>query len=199
MLALVYMPLALQRRLIIGLGLPLAMLAALGVTRWLSTYVSIQRARWLAALVVALSAVGTLFLLLVLTLGALSQRQQPNLPGPLYLSQDEVAGMRWLLANAPDEVVLAAPRTSMLLPGRAGVRVFYGHPYETGNALVKEAQAERFFRGQQSMEEWQELKDRYAIGYVFFGLAEHKMGPNDLLAQMEPAFHQGEVTIYRVP
>jgi hypothetical protein len=198
-LALVYMPLALQRRLIIGLGLPLAMLAALGLTRWVAARVPGQRARWLEALTVGFSVMGTLFLLLVLTLGALGQSKPPSLPGPLYLSQDEVAGMRWLLANAPDEVVLAAPRTSMLLPGRAGVRVFYGHPYETIDAPVKEAQAERFFRGQMSAEEWQELESRYSVGYVFFGPAERKMGPNELLAQMEPTFHQGEVTIYRVP
>jgi hypothetical protein len=186
-LALVYAPFALQRRFLTGLGLPLAMLAALGLSRWL--------AGRLATLAVGFSALGNLFLLLILTLGTLAGQQQPALFARLYLSKDEAAAMQWLLINAPDEVVLAAPRTGMLLPGWAGVRVFAGHPFETIDAKTKQAQAEACFRGELSPAEWQALREQYRIRYVFVGPAERALG--DGLSTLEPAFRQGDVTIYR--
>ena len=103
--------------------------------------------------------------------------------------------MQWLLVNAPDEVVLAAPRTGLLLPGWAGVRVFAGHPFETIDAKAKEAQAEAYFRGELSPAEWQALREQYHIRYVFVGPAERALG--DGLSTLEPAFRQGDVTIYR--
>jgi hypothetical protein len=187
-LVLVYVPFALQRRFLTGLGLPLAMLAALGVSRWL--------AGRLAALLVGFSALGNLFLLLILTFGTTAGRQQqPALFARLYMSQDEAAAMQWLLTNAPDEVVLAAPRTGMLLPGWAGVRVFAGHPFETIDAKAKQAQAEACFRGELSPAEWQALREQYRIRYVFVGPAERALGNG--LSTLEPIFRQGDVTIYR--
>jgi hypothetical protein len=186
-LVLVYAPFALQRRFLTGLGLPLAMLAALGVGRWLSGR--------LAALAVGFSALGNLFLLLILTLGVSAGQQQPALFARLYMSQDEAAAMQWLLANAPGEVVLAAPRTGMLLPGWAGVRAFAGHPFETIDAKAKQAEAEAYFRGGLSSAEWQALREQYHIRYVFVGPAERALG--DGLSTLEPVFRQGDVTIYR--
>jgi uncharacterized membrane protein len=186
-LVLVYAPFALQRRFLTGLGLPLAMLAALGVGRWL--------AGRLAALAVGFSALGNLFLLLILTLGASAGQQQPAVFARLYMSQDEAAAMQWLLANAPGEVVLAAPRTGMLLPGWAGVRAFAGHPFETIDAKTKQAEAEAYFRGELSPAEWQALREQYHIRYVFVGPAERALGGD--LPPLEPVFRQGDVTIYR--
>jgi hypothetical protein len=197
-LALVYVPFALQRRFLTGLGLPLAMLAALGLSRWLLPRLSESWARRLAALTVGFSAVGNLFLLMVLSLGALNRQGPPDFFARLYLSQDEVAAMQWLLVHAPDEVVLATPRTGMLLPGRAGVRVFVGHPFETIDAKTKQAQAEAFFRGEMSAGEWRALRDRYRIHYVFIGPTERALGGGPLLSELEPVFRQGEVTIYHV-
>jgi hypothetical protein len=197
-LVLICLPFALQRRLITGLGLPLAMLAGLGLTRFFIPRLPRQWARRLTTLTVGISLLGSLFLVFVLTAGALSQREESR-PGMLYLSQDEAAGMQWLLDQASGEVVLAAPRTGMFLPGQAGVRVFYGHPFETIDAPNKEAQAMAFFRGQMSADEWHRLAARYNIRYVFFGPAERAIGANRLPEGLQPVFQQGAVTVYRVP
>ncbi len=199
-LVLVYVPFALQRRFLTGLGLPLAMLAAIGLSRWLSPKLSNGRARLAGASIVGISALGSLFLLMVLTLGVLNREGQPDFFARLYLSQDEGAAMGWLLTNAQDEIVIAAPRTGMLLPGRSGVRVFTGHPFETIDAEVKDAQAEAFFRGEMPDEEWQRLKEQYRIRYVFVGPAERALGGGgDYLRGFAPVFTQGEVSIYYLP
>jgi hypothetical protein len=196
-LVLVYMPFPLQRRLLTGLGVPLSVLAGIGLNRWWLSRLTAERARLIAAATVGFSLLGNLFLLLVLSLGVLKSDRQADPFARLYLTQDEVNAMQWLLAHAQGEVVLASPRTGALLPGRAGVRVFAGHPYETINAKVKQAQAEAFFRDELSDDEWQGLQDRYHIRFVFVGPTERALGGGAYLGEMEPAFRVGEVTIYR--
>jgi len=151
-------------------------------------------------MVVGISALGNLFLLTLLTLGVLNRYSQPDLFARLYVSQDEGAAMGWLLSHAQDQVILAAPRTGMFLPGRSGVRVFAGHPFETIEAEVKQAQAEDFFRGEMSAEEWHRLGEQYNIRYVFVGPAERAFGGGgDYLRGLAPVFQQGEVSIYHLP
>jgi hypothetical protein len=199
-LVLVYLPFALQRRFLTGLGLPLAVLAAIGLNRWVLAKLEDGRARLVSVLTVCLSLIGNLFLLAVLTLGVLNRGGQADLFARLYLSQDEAAAMGWLLAHTQEEVVLAAPRTGMLLPGRAGVRVFVGHKYETVDAEGKQAQAEAFFRGDMPDDEWQRLREKYHIHYLFVGPAERALGGGaDRLRELVPAFRQGDVDIYRLP
>jgi len=196
-LLLVNLPFALQRRAITGVEVPLALLAALGLARWLMPRLPGLWARRAAGLSLGLGLSGNVFLLLVLALGAVGQQRPSELPGLLYLSRDEAAGMQWLLSHGPDQVVLAAPRTGMLLPGYAGVRVFYGHPFETIDAPLKQLQAEAFLRGQLSAGEWRDVRQRFGVSYVFLGPAERQLGADRLGAEFEPVFQQGEVTIYR--
>jgi hypothetical protein len=199
-LVLTYVPFALQRRFLTALGVPLAILAMLGLSRWLLPKLPGARARLVATLVVGVSAFGNLFLLAALTLGVLNRHSQPDLFARLYVSRDEGVAMRWLLSHAQDQVILAAPRTGMFLPGRSGVRVFAGHPFETIDAKVKQAQAEAFFRGDMPAEEWQRLGEQYHIRYVFVGPAERAFGgSSDYLQGLAPVFQQGAVSIYHLP
>ncbi|GAB4536878.1 MAG: hypothetical protein Kow0063_22880 [Anaerolineae bacterium] len=198
-LVLVYVPFALQRRFLTGLGLPLALLAAVGLARWLLPRLSPRRGRLLSIFTLVFSASGNVFLLAVLTAGALARQAQPQAFAQVYLSQDEAAAMEWLLEHGQDRVVLATTRTGMLLPGRAGVRVFVGHPFETVDFEVKQAQADAFFRGEMSAEEWREIQGQYSIDYVFVGPLEQSLGGGeDHLRGLEPAFRQGEVSIYHL-
>jgi hypothetical protein len=199
-LILVYMPFALQRRMLTGLVTPLALLATMGLSRWLLPVLSAGRARLVSVMAVGFSALGALFLLVVLTAGVLNRDRQSDLFARLYLSRDEVPAMQWLLSHAQDEIVLASPRTGMLLPGRSGVRVFVGHPFETIDAEAKEAQVEAFFRGEMLYEEWQALQEQYQIHYLFVGPAERALGDGgEQLLEIAPAYQQGDVTIYRLP
>jgi hypothetical protein len=199
-LVLAYFPFSLQRRLLTGLGLPLAILASLAVTRWLGPKLSARREHLASVLVVGISSMGALFLLAVLSVGVLNRDSQAGLFSRLYMSRDEGTAMEWLLDKAQDEVVLASPRTGMWLPGRAGVRVVMGHPFETIDAQTKEARVEAFFRCELPDDEWRQIRSAYQIRYVFVGPAERALGTGAVcLVGLVPAFKQGEVTIYRLP
>ncbi len=186
----IYAPIALQRRLLTGLGVALALLAGIGLSR-LPRYVS--------SLAVTFSWLGIGFQLFVFTAGAFGAAQGMEQPTALYISADEAAAMQWLLAHGEGAVVLAAPRTGNVLPGQAGVRSFYGHPFETIDATAKAAQAEAFFRGEMSERTWRMLRERYAVRFVFVGPYEHQLGAHRLPGDLVPVFRQGDVTVYRVP
>jgi hypothetical protein len=199
-LALVYLPFALQRRFLTGLGIPLAVLASIGVMRGLWPRLSARLQRPAVPLFLSVNLLGTLFLLGVFLLGVLNRDEQNGPFDHLYLSQDEAIAMEWLLTTAQDEVVLAAPRTGMFLPGQAGVRVVMGHPFETIDAEAKQVQAEAFFRGELPDSEWQKMRDQYQIRYVFVGPTEKALGGGgDRLSEFIPVFSQGQVTIYQIP
>jgi hypothetical protein len=195
-LLLLYVPFGLQRRLITGLHLPLAILAAVGLCRViLPRLAPAGRGRALVA-AVAVTALSNVLVVLALLAGAASHDLR------LYLTRDEVAGLTWLQENAnANDVTLASPRTGMFIPVRGGGRVFYGHPFETIDAARKKALAEAFFAGQIQGTAWDELQKRYHITLVFYGPAERSLGTSTpgVLSTLVPAFHSGLVTVYRVP
>lgn len=136
-LGLLFAPFSLQRRLMLGMWIPLAAIAAPKIINWIFRP---QLSRTRALLASALLIPSSVFFLLALVSG-INQRNPL-----LYLSHDEAEAVDWLAANAgPDSVVLASPAVSAWLPGAAGVRVVYGHPMETPDAEQAREDVVAFF------------------------------------------------------
>lgn len=176
------LPLTLARRLSIGLGAAVGMLAGLG-WQWLQERPSRRRPTFTLALL-TLAALTPLLLLILGISAALGDHPL------LYLSQGEWAAMAWLEQHAPqDAVVLCAPQTGIFIPAWAGQRVVYGHPFETINAAERRAQVEEFWSGQRDPA-W---LDSLGVDYIFYGPREQALGPppvGDLL------FEAGNVAVY---
>jgi hypothetical protein len=135
-LVMLYAPIPLQRRLMMGLWIPLAALAAFGIEAWLFQP-SLQRRR---ILYVGAPLIATnLVFLAAIRINAISRNPL------LFLNPDTAAAVSWLDANARGSVVLARPEISLWLPGMAGVRVVYGHGMETPYADRALKDAEAFF------------------------------------------------------
>jgi hypothetical protein len=135
-LLLLYAPFPLQRRLMLGMWIPLAALAAPTINAWLfRPAISLGRALTVCVLVFLTSSI---FIFILLTAGL---TRNPL----LFLTPDEAAAVDWLEINAQGSVVLAEPEMSLWLPGMAGVRVVYGHPMETPYASQSLADTEEFF------------------------------------------------------
>lgn len=188
---LVYLPFALQRRLITGLHVPLCILAALGLARWID---GLKLAPWLKGLipagVIAVSALGTLFVWSLPLIGALQSPDSNPTTALLFLQQDEQATLTWLREySQPNDVILASPRLSLFVPEQTGARVVYGHPFETLDAKRKLAEVEAFYRG-----------DAPPPGAATLAL----VGPPDSLAALklpaaaETVFTAGEVRVVRL-
>ncbi len=177
-----YAPIPLQRRLSLGLHIPIAMLAAQGLSR-------VIRGKWLRRAVMAATIPTSIFIVLVLIRGAVTH--DPH----IYVTSDEAAALTWLQANAkPDAIVLAAPETGTFIPAFAGQRVVYGHPYETVEAVRKKQLLSDFFAGR--VDQSAVLRDSH-IDYVLLGPRERSLGSLDPGAlALRSVFTSGDVALY---
>jgi hypothetical protein len=192
-LVLLYLPFDLQRRLITGLHLPLCILAAIGLLRWLPHigFKPSQR-RPIATMVVIVGALGTLF---VWALPLLATRQSPGTSETtalLFIRPEEAAAFAWLRENATAaDVVLASPRIGLFIPGQSGTRTFYGHPFETIEAKPKKAIVEAFYRG-----DIQVISP--AVDFIIYGPTERQLGQPKNLAGWPVVFSVDNLAIYKV-
>lgn len=172
-----YLPLPLQRRLSLGLGIPLGLLAGLGWWR-----LGARRKGLAQGLVVTFCALTPLFLVLMTVLAALGGSSW------FYISGDEWAVLSWLREHGrSDAVVLCEPRLGLFVPAWAGQPVVYGHPFETVNATQRKAQVEAFFRGALTREEREWFLEENHVGYVIGGEEEGEL-----------VFKSGDVGVYEV-
>jgi hypothetical protein len=183
-LPLLYAPFPLQRRLSLGLHVPIGLLAAIGLTE-------IVRAKWPRRALIGVTLLTSLFIELALLGGAAASDPR------IYLSTNEAAGLNWLQQNAPTTaVVLASPELGSFIPAQAGQRVVYGHPFETVDAKRREQEVKDFFAGK--VDQPQVLRDNN-ITYVLVGPRERKLGTIDTVGlSLEEVFSSGDVAVYRV-
>ena len=198
-----YAPLALQRRLALGLQVPLALLAATG---WWQVIRPRLRARLrgpATAAMLGLSTLTNLFLIAMFVLAAV--RGEPR----FYLSNGEWQALKWLRDAADhDQVVLCASQTGMFVPAWAGQRVVYGHPFETVDAERREAQVQAYWAGEMGPEEREAFLRENRVRYVLVGPRELEIadcgsqiaGCSLQLAEMvgEPVFEAGGVRVYQL-
>lgn len=158
--ALIYFPYPLQRRFIGGVFVPLSIFGGIGVAWTMKQIESIRPARIAFIIGVAVFGFSTNILLM------LSLFRAPSTPD-LYLKNDEVKALTWLSTQVnPTDVVLADSRMGGIVPGWTGVRVIYGHPMESFDALNRKAEVESFFANGDAS-----IVDRYRVKYIFGGVA----------------------------
>ncbi|MGC8838779.1 MAG: hypothetical protein ACP5UM_10225 [Anaerolineae bacterium] len=174
-LALLYAPTALQRRLFMGLHVPLCALAALGLVDLLGWVRAPARRRFLASSLVGFSALSNLVVIAIALSGAIAHDRH------YYFTRAEGEAMAWLSEHAPPRsVVLAAPSTSLFVPVWAGLQVVYGHPLETAYAQERKEEVMQFFAGALSPQEERKWLAARRVRYLLWGPEE------DALARFRP-------------
>lgn len=205
--ALLYLPFNLQRRLVEGWQIPLAILAAVGTVRfvlpawrrtrlvkWLIRFPRYSKrglSRWAIALIVTATVPTNVLLLASGSLAVLARA------APIFRDGGEVRALDWLAARVTyDDVVLSSYSTGNYIPARAGARVFIGLGTETVNVEHKRILTQRFF-DPSTPDDWraQFLHD-WRITYVLAGPgAGFSAGRTDLLS---PVYQAEGYTIYQV-
>ena len=187
-LVLLYAPFGLQRRLVLGLYLPLAVLAGMGVfalTGW---------RKWLPTALLLLTLPSHLVVVGAGLAAALTQDPK------LVPTVEEVAAYRWMEASLPEgALVLAGARAGNRIPAFADVRVLYGHPFETPSAAIEHAWVEAVYAWRGGAVELLEALRARGVAYVYVGIEERGLGPLDWLSSLAPEFQSGEVAVYSLP
>jgi hypothetical protein len=184
---LLYLPIGLQRRLMIGLMIPLAGLSALGL-QYLSCG-SARRRLGLTGLLFLLAVPTSLVVLLAGVHGVLAHDSL------LYLTRAESRGLSWLDNNAPENaLVLASPEMGLFIPAYAGQRVLYGHPFETREAEEMKDLVVRLFDNTVAPQDLTVINN---VDYIYFGPREAQIGYPDLLKNFDMVFQKENVAIYK--
>ncbi len=179
------LPFNLQRRFLLGLYIPLAVLAG-GMAARLAAR---KKTRWIRNSVMIASILTPVLILLASILGAYQH------PPKLYLQTQEFSAMRWMAANTPeDSVVLASEDIGMILPGQTGRRVVYGHPYETPFAETRQKALVAFLADPVG-----EINTARELGasLIFWGPREKELSGADRLP-LTAVYDQENVAIYRI-
>ncbi len=187
-LLLMLLPISLQRRLSTGLHLPLCFLAAMGVFQVLLPRLHRSARRWLAPAVLLLTLPSNL-LFAAAGVGAVAGRNPyVLLTGPQW------EGMAWLRENVPAEsVVLADELLGTVAPAwGGGVRVLYGHPFETPDADVMREAVDDFFAGRMPAEVQAAWLQRWRVDYILWQTDRYLLRPVDGFAV---AWQSGPITI----
>ena len=199
-LALSYLPIWFQRKLIFGAHVPLCILAAISFALLLSKATGARLRPWAAA-----GAAVILLPLLTSTSVYLlaSQRTQvrDNADGSYFISDEMMQGLEFLRATSrQDDIVLATPATSRLIPAFSGNTVVWGH---WAQAVDREE------RLQWLADLWNRDGPRRAhdfwgagIRYIFADggfkrvLEQSPEGWQSILREAEKVFENGSVVIY---
>ena len=188
-LLLLYAPLALQRRLALGVYVPLAALAALGAAGLTG-----RRGR-LMAFVIFVSAVPSNLLVIAAGIGGVARGESL-----LVQSEAEACASAWLETNAASgSLVLAGETHSNRLPAQAGVSVLYGHPFETPDAESERALVLSLYDEATPAAEALATLQARGVDYVVFGPEERALGPAAWPGQLKRVADCGEVSVFEVP
>lgn len=188
---LLYVPFALQRRFITGLHVPLALLATLGLTRFLWPRLPSRRRGLITGLLIGFTALTNLFVSLVAVTGVAQGRP------PLVMSRDQADACAWLAEHtAWTDTVLAPPDAGQFIPAWAGNRVVYGHPFETIDAKAKEAEVDHFYSPEATPAERRALLDHYGVRYILVPIPETSLDATALGLSL--AWAGGEAALYSV-
>lgn len=186
---LIYLPFSLQRRFMLGYMVPVAGLAASGIARLAGKKIK---------LVSVMAVFITMPTLAIIMLGGINAVKDPE--SPLVINQGEMAGINFLAQNSKaGDIVLASPQTGSILPAYTGLRVVYGHPFETVDALTEKALVERFFTNSLNAESLVWAKTR-GVDWVIWGPNENRIGkiPAELPEDILLAYESVDIKVFKL-
>jgi len=177
-----FAPLQLQRRLSLGLSIPLGLLAGRGWWRAARPRLAGRRWRVVRGAVLAACVLTSVFLILGAVVSAAAG------DGRFYLTVAEWQALGWLRECGDRKVVLCAPATGIFVPAWGGQPVVYGHPFETVDAQRRLGEVSAFWGGAMTQDEQAAFMRDRRVGYVLVGPRERALGN----------WHPGEVTSLKV-
>ncbi len=189
-LAMAYFPINLQRRLLIGIYIPVCILGIHGLISLIK--LTGKSTNLVRNIIFAVSLPSSLILI------SMSSLQAANLNPDLVMKQSLWKSLQWVDQNIPStSLILTTPEIGLYIPAYTNDRVIYGHPFETANALANKSNIESFF-SQMNMREQQLFVEKEGVDYI---LVENDNGYDYQLSPQIKAtqvYDENDIKIYKV-
>jgi hypothetical protein len=164
-LILLYVPLPFQRRLSMGLYLPMA-----GLTVWWLDRLAVIKRRFQLAYVLLICL--TLPSILIVMIAGLSGVE--NRSEAILFNQSELEAYDWIREQVPNgAVLLTDPLHGNRLPAFAPVKVFYGHPFETPRADFWLDEVNSLLHWEANAVDGLQLLNEYGVDWVLLDRPEN--------------------------
>jgi hypothetical protein len=202
-LAVAYLPVPFQRKLVEGLHLPIALLAAFGAVALAERLAPGRRAaQGLVLLLALLLTVPTNFRFIARDWTmAVEQNTGSTLLHRVFWPREDMEALArlddWLPGSS---VVQALPWTSCLIPSMSGRRVWCGHWGETPGFRRKFGETHRFFE-QKTPSDWRrQFLARTGITHIFAGTTERALASDSLAREpfLRAVHRLGDTILYQV-
>ena len=200
---LLYVPLTMQRRFLMGWQVPLAVLGAIGLETlrdtWLTRRGGMRRVGQWRLLLTLGFALASLTHLLFITSGTLllTPEERPL----LFLSEDDRAAQDWLREMDSEAVILSSFEAGGEIAGFTGQRVYIGHWIETMDFAARQAEVAAFFDSDgMSDAERRILLGGHGITHVWVDDTTRALGDWSPAGVdfLRPAFESPTVNVYEV-
>lgn len=212
-----YAPVAFQRKLVMGLHFPLALLAGLALAELCRRVAKRTGTPLLAgvtaAVVIATSAITMVRFMVRDVQTGLTHNMTSTGIHPVYWDESEIAAFEWLRTHTPASATLMTfPHNGVLAPAYADRAVFAGHWGETPDYAEKMKVAVPFYWGGLDSRTRRRFLEMSGIRYVLDSRLDreytvasasnpHRYPPPRPLSTepfLKPVFHQDETTLYEV-
>jgi hypothetical protein len=196
--ALVYAPLATQRRFVLGVLVPMAALAVYWLANVALPWLRDRLRRRYRLVLVVYGAVATLTTITLLAWLLVTTRSTLN--PDLYIPDEDRAAWNWIADHAPvDSVVLAAFTDGGNLAARTGRWTVLGHWIETTDYSRKKEDVRRFF-SVEADDAWRlSFLRAQHVAYVWYGAEEQRLGDWSpaTASFLRPVFETSTVRVFR--
>lgn len=193
----VYLPWSLQRRFLLGLFIPISLLATLSV-QYVRELLLQKKHLFNILLSVLFVFVFTTNILLEMTMLYGIKTRDPL----LFLTPNENDALLWIEENTLDyAVIIASPQMGLFIPAHTGRRVMYGHPFETVDADIRKEQVIEFFADFGKGNIQCDYLSENRVHYIFWGPRERSLS-TEISGQIDlniviPVYENNDVIIYQ--
>jgi hypothetical protein len=187
-----YLPFSLQRRFLVGIYLPIAIVFWWSLNQLLNS-TTIKKEKVLIGVIFGLLIPSNLIIFLGSTLAI------NNYDQIFYVKQNLISAIDWMDQNiSPKSVILSTDEHGLIIPALGNYKVVYGHPFESINADETKLEVSKFWTEEITMEVSKDLFAKYRVDYV---LCEYKISrdecptPTNLL---DVAFDSNNIALFQV-
>lgn len=190
-----YVPFAQQRKLVMGLHIPLCTLCAFALCAVAARLPRSVSRLAIVAFVLFTAGSNAAFLAKDISLLGAGRTATSYVP---YISSSELEAMSFLARDRDSKIVYAPPTFALFTPALTGRRVYYGHWSETPDYTEKiRAWMEFVDHSLPADYRMEILRQTRADCYVSVG--DDTQPPREFVGtELRPIFSKGDVTVYRV-
>ncbi len=192
---LAYSPFEIQRRFLLGITIPMSMLAVWALKEFFETVAAKSPGlnRWRSGFILLFIFIASSSSI-YLSLGRAVYLQTH--PAEFFYPAGIDGAVQWLNQHAPaDDFVLASKQTAQIVAQKTDLRVYYGHEMETLNFLAKQEDVKSFYENN-NPSDW---INSTSVKWIIYGPLEQEIGSNFIpSSNLQLVYNDRDVKIYAV-